>query len=47
MFVDQGLMSWFSALIMAWQFKRILSDKPMFSYIKSKWVIQRKMKLQS
>ena len=34
MFVDQGLMSWFSALIMAWQFKRILSDKPMFSYIK-------------
>lgn len=35
MFVDQGLMSWFSALIMAWQFKRILSDKPMFSYIKT------------
>lgn len=33
-FVNQGLISWFSALIMAWQFKRILSNKHIFPYIR-------------
>lgn len=33
-FVDQGMMKRLSSWIMAWQFKRVLSNKKLFSYIK-------------